>query len=240
MLKFNCFALSYSHIIRSQTQLESPGVFALMLDDKLVVRASNFGSYNVTNCEGHARATLPPSAHPSVTQSPTSSPPVTTHPPTASLTVVNQSPAPSPTAVTHTPTPSPTTVTHTPTPSPSAVTHPPTASSRTVTQPPTPSPSKKCEDGSDRLRIEVTLGEQPCDSYWDLRDQRSDKTIVDVRYDVKVKDQTIVTQVCKPREDCYLFRLSTTDASALVFLNGNEIPKAIPPERDIKIGDSCC
>ncbi len=174
-----------------------------MLDDKEVLRGSDFGSYDVTNCGG---ATLSPIVCPSVTQPPTSSPPVVTQPPT-----------PSPTAVTQSPTPSPT----------------------SITQSPTPSPSKKCEEGSDLVRINVTLGEQPSDSYWDLRDQRDDKKIiVDVRYDVKA--QTVVREVCKPREDCYLFRLSTTDASALVYLNGNEIPTDIPPEREIKIGDSCC
>mmetsp|Transcript_10205 Transcript_10205/g.14657 ORF Transcript_10205/g.14657 Transcript_10205/m.14657 type:complete len:102 (+) Transcript_10205:399-704(+) len=94
----------------------------------------------------------------------------------------------------------------------------------TVTQSPSLSPPKQCEDGSDS------------DSHWDLRDQGSDKIIVDVRYDVN--NQTIVREVCKPRDDCYIFRLSTTDACALVFLNEKEIAIA-PPEWEIQIGDSC-
>ncbi len=98
-------------------------------------------------------------------------------------------------------------------------------------------PSIQCKDGRDLVRIEVALGEQPRDSYWDLRNQRGDKIIADVRFDAK--NQTIVREVCKPYDDCYVFRLSTTGACALVSLNGNEIATAIPPEYEIKIGDSC-
>jgi len=197
-----------------------------MLDDVEVARDRNFGefkSYNVTNCE----VTPPPSVSPTVTQSPPSLSPSKqpfAYPSSRASSMPSSNPSWSPTD-------------H-PTAHPSKYTTLFPSMSPTLTQSPTPISSKKCEDGSDLVRIEVTLGEQPCDSYWDLRDQRDDKKIiVDVRYDVKA--QTIVREVCKPREDCYLFTISTTDASALVFLNEIEIAKATT-ECEIKIGDSCC
>ncbi len=186
--------------------------------------------------------TEPPTPKPAVTGPPTPKPTTLTQPPTPKPTALSQPPTPKPTAVTQPPTPR-RPVSQPPTPFPSAS---PTFSllptvlpsgSPTATQSPSYSPSKQCEDCSDLVRIVVTLGGQPCDLYWDLRDQRGDKIIVDVRYEVK--DQTIVREVCKPSEDCYLFRLvRTNDASALIFLNGKEIAKATT-EEEIKVGDSC-
>ncbi len=158
-------------------------------------------------------------------------------PPTPKPTAVTQPPTPKPTVVTQPPTPKPTVVTQPPTPKPTAVFQPPTPTPTAVTQCPTPSQLEKCEDGSDLVWINVTLarGKQPSNSYWDLIEQSGMKTIiVDVRYDVK--EQSIVREVCKPRSDCYIFRLSTTGASALVCLDGKEIAM---PEWEVKIGDSC-
>jgi len=112
-------------------------------------------------------------------------------------------------------------------PSASPVTQFPSASP-TVTQPPSASPVEKCEDGGDLLKIEITLGEQPWDSYWYLtdQDQGSDNDIIfDGPY--QVQGETIVKEVCKPVSAYYRFRLeSTDDAYALIYLNGNECANA--------------
>ncbi len=170
--------------------MESPGVFALKLDDVEVARDSDFGSYEVTNCGGVTLSpivcpTLLPSTSPTVTLLPTLIPSI----------------------------------------------------SPTVTQSPSSSPSKHCADGCDLVRIEITLGEQSSNSYWDLRDQGSDKIFLEPIYDLE--EQTIVREFCKPVTDCYLFRhVNTKDAIASVFLNGREIAKSTT-EEGTKIGDSC-
>eukprot|EP00985_Skeletonema_marinoi_P001706 scaffold686_cov245-Skeletonema_marinoi.AAC.17 len=99
------------------------------------------------------------------------------------------------------------------------VTQPPSASP--VTQSPSASPVKQCEDGSNLVTIEITLGEQPRDSYWYLPDVGSDNDIIfDGPYQFH---GTIVKEVCMPVSACYRFRLeSTDDTSAMIYLDGNE------------------
>lgn len=119
----------------------------------------------------------------------------------------------------------------------------PTISARPATRSPTPtmsaSPVKQCEvesDIYDLITIEITLGETPLDSYWDLRDQGSGKIIVGVLYDVE--EQPSVRKICKPVSDCYLFRLvGTNKTSASIALNG-EKPKKAKAGDIIQIGNT--
>ena len=107
-----------------------------------------------------------------------------------------------------------------------------------VTQPPSPSPVKQCEGESKLVRIEITLGEKPWSSYWQLTTQQGAKIIFDGPY--QVKGEQIIKEVCKPVSACYKFRLeSTDDASALIFLDGKEIGTATT-KNIIQIGDSAC
>ena len=117
------------------------------------------------------------------------------------------------------------------------VTQPPSASP--VTQSPSASPVKQCEDGSNLVTIEITLGEQPRDSYWYLTDADagSDNDIIfDGPYQF---NGTVVKEVCMPVSACYRFRLeSTDDTSAMIYLDGNEFANA-STENIVNIGDSC-
>ena len=134
----------------------------------------------------------------------------------------------------------------TPTPSQNpSVSLSPTISAKPATRSPAPtmsaSPVKQCEvesDTYDLITIEITLGETPLDSYWDLRDQGSDKIIVSVLHDVE--EQLTVRKVCKPVSACYLFRLAGIpgETSALITLNGNKYRNATPGDI-IPIGNTC-
>ena len=97
---------------------------------------------------------------------------------------------------------------------------------------------KQCEDDSNLVKIEITLGEKPWDSYWDLREQGTDIIILDALLEKKMA--TIVKEVCKPVRACYLFRLvGTYDVSALIFLDGIQIANATT-KTITAIGESAC
>mmetsp|Transcript_29785 Transcript_29785/g.50796 ORF Transcript_29785/g.50796 Transcript_29785/m.50796 type:complete len:236 (-) Transcript_29785:34-741(-) len=217
-----------------------------------------FESYSTANCEGEP--TTPPTSSP--TQGPPQAP--TSLPTKASTTSTTSSPTKGPTpTIVPAPTSSPTKApsaqptsspTKVPTPEPTiapipaptssptnAPTTPPPTSSPTKgqrIQPPSASPVKQCEGESKLVRIEITLGEKPWSSYWQLTTQQGAKIIFDGPY--QVKGEQIIQEVCKPVSACYKFRLeSTDDASALIFLDGKEIGTATT-KNIIQIGDSAC
>eukprot|EP00985_Skeletonema_marinoi_P026612 scaffold20727_cov160-Skeletonema_marinoi.AAC.6 len=241
--------------------LDPPGVYALMLNGTEVASGGDFvffESYSTANCE--SEPTTPPTSSPtqgppqaptslptkasttSTTSSPTKGPTPTIVPaPTSSPTKASSAqPTSSPTKV---PTPEPTIAPiPAPTSSPTnAPTTPPPTSSPTKgqrIQPPSASPVKQCEDDSNLVKIEITLGEKPWDSYWDLREQGTDLIIVDALLEKKMA--TIVKEVCKPVNACYLFRLvGTYDVSALIFLDGIQIANATTTTITT-IGESAC
>mmetsp|Transcript_29784 Transcript_29784/g.50793 ORF Transcript_29784/g.50793 Transcript_29784/m.50793 type:complete len:1440 (-) Transcript_29784:34-4353(-) len=241
--------------------LDPPGVYALMLNGTEVASGGDFvffESYSTANCEGEP--TTPPTSSP--TQGPPQAP--TSLPTKASTTSTTSSPTKGPTpTIVPAPTSSPTKApsaqptsspTKVPTPEPTiapipaptssptnAPTTPPPTSSPTKgqrIQPPSASPVKQCEGESKLVRIEITLGEKPWSSYWQLTTQQGAKIIFDGPY--QVKGEQIIQEVCKPVSACYKFRLeSTDDASALIFLDGKEIGTATT-KNIIQIGDSAC
>lgn len=210
--------LPSSLTIQFLSQLNPPGVYALWVNRKEAARGGDFKDFdyfNVTNCDEHDTAF--PSASPTVTHTPNLLP---SRSPTSLGPTVTKNPSSSPTV------PQPPTLLPSIRPS--------------VTQYPSSIPTKNCdnESKSDLIRIETNFGEEPRDSYWEIRDKESDNVIVvDVRYNVG--GQKMARDVCKPKDKCYLFRLeSTNGTSALIFLN--EIEIATVTTRDIKeIGNSC-
>eukprot|EP00984_Skeletonema_dohrnii_P022938 scaffold12054_cov112-Skeletonema_dohrnii-CCMP3373.AAC.5 len=246
--------------------LDPPGIYALMLNGTEVASGGDFvffEPYSTANCEGEP--TAPPTSSPSPTQGPPQAPSSSPSPsqgpqqaPTSSPTkgptpTIVPAPTSSPTKAPSTPpTSSPTKVptpepTIAPIPAPTSsptkapTTLPPTSSPTKkglVTQPPSASPVKQCEDDSNLVKIEITLGEKPWDSYWDLREQGTDIIILDALLEKKMA--TIVKEVCKPVRACYLFRIvGTDDVSALIFLDGIQIANATTTTITT-IGESAC
>ena len=192
-------------------QLDPPGVYALMLNGTEVARGGDFvffESYSTANCEVESDPTSSPSPTQGPPQDPSSSPSPTQGPQQDPISSPTKGPTPtivpaptsSPTkAPSALPTSSPTKV---PTPEPTiapipaptssptnAPTTPPSTSSPTKgqrIQPPSASPVKQCEDDSNLVKIELTLGEKPWDSYWDLREQGTDIIILDALLEKKM------------------------------------------------------
>jgi len=198
--------------------LNPPGVYALMVNGMEAARGGDFKDFdyfNVTSCDEHD--TTFPSASPKVTQTPTLLP---SRRQTSLGPTVTKNPSSSPT-----------------------VPQPPIllpSIRPTITQYPSSIPSKICdnESKSDLISIETTFGEEPQDSYWEIRDKGSGNIIVvDVRYNVE--GQKLVRDICKPKDDCYIFKLeSTNGTSALIFLNGIEIA-TVSTGVVKEIGNSC-
>lgn len=95
-----------------------------------------------------------------------------------------------------------------------------------------------CEDGSNLIKIEITLGEMPWDTHWALVDEGAgNATILDGgRYEVQ--GATIFEEICKPTNACYYFQIRG-DAKALIFLDGKEIFDSNKAKTETRIGDSC-
>ena len=196
-----------------------------MINGIVKVRDGDFGdfkSYIVSSCEGEGNSTQPQTPTPSVSLSPTPNISASASPAARSSTpTISTSPA----ARSPTPTISTSLVTRTPTQ---------TISANPI---PNPIPIKECKDGN-LITIEVSLGEKPQDLYWDLRDKEGRDIIVDVRYDVEEK--TIVRDVCKPANMCYLFQIESKDTSASIFIDGKEYATAITGDVTVtEIGNSC-
>ncbi len=200
----------YSSILANHSvfsQLNPPGVYALMVNGEEAARGGDFKDFdyfNVTDCDEYD--TTFTSASP-IPHSPTLRP--TSFGPTVTINPISSPTVPQPPALLPSMRP-------------------------TGTQYPSSIPSKNC----DLIMIETTFGEEPRDSYWEIRDKGSDAVIlVDVRYNVG--GQKYSREICKPKNDCYLFKLeSTSGTSAVIFLNG--MKNATVATRGVtEIGNSC-
>jgi hypothetical protein len=95
-----------------------------------------------------------------------------------------------------------------------------------------------CEDGSNLIKIEITLGEMPRDTHWALMDEGADNTTILGDGSYEVKGATIFEEICKPTNACYYFQIRG-DAKALIFLDGKEIFDSNKAKTETRIGDSC-
>jgi hypothetical protein len=95
----------------------------------------------------------------------------------------------------------------------------------------------KCEDGSNFVKIEITLGENPWDTYWALMDEGTGNATIFGGGDYEVKGAKILKEICKPANACYSFQI-LGDANALIFFDGKEIFNT-NLKTETHIGDSC-
>lgn len=111
----------------------------------------------------------------------------------------------------------------------------------------TTSPAR-CGDGSILVKIKLTLGEKPFDTIWTLNDLGAGNSIEDkggpyeLRGDGELyfgKGAIIRSEICKPVDSCYNFRINATDDANAVIFHDGKISYANRTNAAVYIGDSC-
>jgi len=91
----------------------------------------------------------------------------------------------------------------------------------------------ECDEGSNLVQIEITLGGNPWDTYWSLVDKGAgNENLILEGGPYFVKGATIIEEVCKPANACYHFEMKGGVEEYFIYLDGKLT-------NSDEIGDSC-